>query len=195
LAARTEIYARQGFILEGWSIGAQNDQSVFYEEVFRKLNESGIRYLVAGGMAVNLHGVPRLTQDLDLLIDLDRENILKTIDALMELGYRVRLPVNPADFAEAEIRHAWIEEKNMKVFSFFHRDLTWQGIDLMFDVPVSYQEASSDMVVKQAGDLMIPIASINVLIKLKENVGRKQDISDIRMLREIQKLEEEDGGA
>jgi len=42
--------------------GAQNDQPVFYEEVFRKLNEAGVRYLVAGGMAVNLHGVPRLRE-------------------------------------------------------------------------------------------------------------------------------------
>ena len=164
---------------------------MYYEEVFRKLNEYHIKYLVAGGLAVNLHGVPRLTQDLDLLIDLGEENILKIVRALTELGYRPRIPEDPSKFANPEIRDRWKEEKNMKVFSFFHSSLPFQEIDLMFDVPVSYDEAAKGKVLKHAGDLDIPIVSMPDLIRLKKVVGRKHDVSDIRMLKEIMKLEKE----
>jgi hypothetical protein len=41
---------------------------MYYEDVFKKLDEKGIRYLVVGGVALVLHGVIRLTADLDLLV-------------------------------------------------------------------------------------------------------------------------------
>lgn len=167
---------------------------MYYDEVLRKLNESKAGYLVAGGMAVNLHGVPRLTQDLDLLIDLGAENVEKVIRALLELGYRSRVPEDPLDFAHPETRERWKREKNMKVFSFFHSTMPFQEIDLMFDVPIGYNEAVGRRIVKKAGDLEIPLISIPDLIRLKEVVGRRHDISDIKMLKEIQKLEAEDAG-
>ncbi|HLA51623.1 MAG TPA: hypothetical protein VJZ92_05185 [Thermodesulfobacteriota bacterium] len=34
---------------------------MFYEEIFEKLNDSGIDYIVVGGVALVLHGVVRLT--------------------------------------------------------------------------------------------------------------------------------------
>lgn len=36
------------------------------EAVFMALNEADVRYLVAGGVAVNAYGYQRMTQDLDL---------------------------------------------------------------------------------------------------------------------------------
>jgi hypothetical protein len=165
---------------------------MYYEEIFRQLNEANADYLVAGGMAVNLHGVPRLTQDLDLLPDLSEGNLLKIVKILDELGYRPRIPEKPSLFADAAVRERWKNEKNMKVFSFFHRELPYQEIDLMFDVPVSFEEAVQNKIVKRAADLVIPLVSIPDLIRLKEAAGRKQDMSDIRMLREILKLERDD---
>jgi len=79
---------------------------MFYEEVFRKLNECNVKYLVAGGLAVNLHGVPRMTQDLDLLVELNEENILRILKALSEIGYLPRLPVRLEEFADKEIRES-----------------------------------------------------------------------------------------
>ncbi len=42
------------------------------ERVFRALNGRGVRY-VAGGIALNLHGVPRATADLDIAVALDEQ--------------------------------------------------------------------------------------------------------------------------
>jgi|GEM_PF-6759276 len=49
--------------------------------LFIKLNERSVKYLVDGELAVNFHGVPGMTQDLDLLIELSEENILTVFSA------------------------------------------------------------------------------------------------------------------
>lgn len=36
---------------------------MFYREVLAQLQAYGVRYLVAGAVAMNLHGVPRMTAD------------------------------------------------------------------------------------------------------------------------------------
>lgn len=46
-----------------------------YLGIFKELNAKGIRCIVVGGMAVNLHGIPRMTYDIDLLLDIDDRNI------------------------------------------------------------------------------------------------------------------------
>ncbi len=89
------------------------------EAIFRALNTEGIRYLVAGGVAVNAHGYQRMTQDLDL--------VLGALQALGRLGYRPVLPVAAEDFADPKKRQDWIETKNLRVFSLTseeHRDTT-----------------------------------------------------------------------
>jgi hypothetical protein len=65
---------------------------MFYEEVFRELNKSEVLYLVIGGIAVNLYGVPRVTQDLDLLVDMGKENLKRLVKALENIGYHPKLP-------------------------------------------------------------------------------------------------------
>ena len=37
---------------------------MFYFEVFKAFYQEKIKYLVVGGLAVNLHGVPRITYDI-----------------------------------------------------------------------------------------------------------------------------------
>ena len=48
---------------------------MYYENVFRSLQKNNIRYAVAGGIALVLHGVVRFTADLDLIVDLEQENL------------------------------------------------------------------------------------------------------------------------
>ena len=39
-----------------------------FEAITRSLNTAGVRYLIAGGLAVNAHGYLRFTKDADLVI-------------------------------------------------------------------------------------------------------------------------------
>jgi hypothetical protein len=44
-------------------------------KILAAFEEEGVRYLVFGGVAVNLHGLPRFTDDLDVFIEPTRENV------------------------------------------------------------------------------------------------------------------------
>lgn len=48
-----------------------------FERIFETLSRARVRYLVAGGVAVVLHGHPRFTADLDLILALDPPNVRK----------------------------------------------------------------------------------------------------------------------
>ena len=62
-----------------------------FERVFRLLDEHDVRYVVVGGIAVILHGTPRLTADLDIIIDLEPA---QTVLALASDGLRLQGTMN-----------------------------------------------------------------------------------------------------
>ena len=56
------------------------------QEILKTLNEKGVRYLLVGGYAGILYGVPRTTLDVDVIVDPEPENVSATIDALESMG-------------------------------------------------------------------------------------------------------------
>lgn len=160
---------------------------MFYEEIFEKLNDSGIDYVVVGGVALVLHGVVRLTADLDIMVHLEEGNLRKFVAVMNELGYRPKAPVKAEDFVSAKNRKRWIHEKNMKVFSFFHPKKPISLLDVFVEEPIEYKTIRSDAVQIMSGNVSIPVVSIKHLIKLKRISGRPQDIADIAALKEIEK--------
>lgn len=46
------------------------------------LQENGVEYILIGGQSLALHGFPRATEDVDLVVPLDRENGRKLIKSL-----------------------------------------------------------------------------------------------------------------
>jgi len=161
---------------------------VAYIDVLAELERREVRYLVVGGVAVNLHGVPRMTADLDLLIDLERENVLRVVSALAALGYRPRVPVAAEDLADHVKRENWIREKNMLVFSFFHHEKPYELIDLLLASPVSFEEASARTERLSAGGTTVRVASIEDLIRMKSITERGQDRADIEALERLRRL-------
>jgi hypothetical protein len=55
-------------------------------DVFRSFQQCEVRYVVLGGIAAVLHGVPRATFDLDILIDPTPENARRLLAALAQAG-------------------------------------------------------------------------------------------------------------
>jgi len=91
---------------------------LYYFEIFEAFYLKKVKYLIVGGLAVNLHSVPRITQDIDIIISMNEEKLRKAIQTLEELDYISRLPVNPYDLSNSNIRNQWINEKNPHAFSF-----------------------------------------------------------------------------
>ncbi len=167
-------------------------ERVFYEDVFRALNRHGVRYLIVGGVAVNLLGVPRMTKDLDLMLDLSAGNLKLFLSAVKDLGYRPRAPVALEEFADADKREAWRREKNAVVFTLNDPRDPLTQVDIFLENPIDFESAYKDRRQLEAGDMTIAVVSIESLIQLKARANRLQDKSDIAMLRKIQNEKRED---
>lgn len=156
-----------------------------YLAIFKKLNEKGIRYIVVGGIAVNLYGIPRMTYDVDLILDLEDENIKEFLQLLKGWGFKPKVPVDIMDFAKKEIRESWIKNKNMKAFNLVNTEWAISEIDIVIDSPVDYKKGHKRIKHIMLHDVSIPVISIDDLIKMKEKADRQQDRADVRYLRKL----------
>lgn len=156
-----------------------------YQKIFEELNEQGIDYLIIGGLAVNFHGIPRMTYDIDLMIHLGSDNILKLVGKLTAWGYKPRAPVNPEDLADEAKRISWVQEKSMKAFTFYSEEQPIGEIDIVIDSPIPYQDLRERAVRIGIGKVDILVVSLRDLIDLKVQAGREQDLSDVENLKKI----------
>ena len=163
------------------------------ERIFAALEASRARYLVVGGVAVVLHGHPRFTADLDLVISLDRSNLSRALRALEGLGYRPRAPVALAEFLDPDVRRAWIEEKGMTVLALWSPELPATEVDVFASEPFAFEAAYGRALRADLGTTAVPVASLADLIDLKRRAGRPQDLEDVRALEAIVRELEEGG--
>jgi len=135
--------------------------------LFALLEEKQLRYVVVGGLALVLHGVDRLTADVDLAVDLSPEAAGQLVEALAEAGYRPAAPV-------------------MQVFSYWDTTGRRPTIDIFIASPIPFGDLWRDTLrVEISSGLRVPVASVAHLIRLKELAGRPQDLADIERLREL----------
>ena len=160
---------------------------MIYEEVFREFRKQEVRYVIVGGIAFNLLGGLRTTADLDLLVEMSDENLLKIIKILIKQGYKVKQPVDPLRFTDRKTRENWIKEKHMKAFNFYKKD-GLEEVDLIIDSPVTYESAKKKSKRIHVGQWSLPVVSINDMIRMKKAAGRNVDRWDIQELKEIKKL-------
>lgn len=157
-----------------------------FEAIVNALHEAGVRYLVAGGLAVNAHGYLRLTLDVDLVIKLDADNVAAAFTALATIGYRPLVPVTAAQFADPAQREHWIAEKGMRVLNFFSDRHRETALDVFVTEPFDFErEVAASLQAELSPGFMVPFVSIATLIAMKEVANRPRDVDDIQHLRWI----------
>lgn len=158
---------------------------MFYEDVLRALDAASVSFVVVGGVAVILHGVPRTTADLDVVIDLEDSNVRRFIEAMTGLGFVPRAPVPATALASADLRRTWIADKHLVAFSFHRPGRPLDEVDVLMDPPLPFAEIKAGAEIVEAEGLRLPIAGIPHLIRLKELAGRAQDVADVDALRRL----------
>ena len=159
-----------------------------YGEIFSALNTAGIAYIVVGGVAMNLLGYPRFTGDIDILLALDEENLLKMNTLMKELGYEARLPVALEELGDEQHVMTLIKEKDLIAYTFIHSEKPQYSIDVIVGESLefdSYQEHKQDITV---WDIKVPVISIDDLIGMKQSTNRQKDVDDIAALLELKGL-------
>jgi predicted nucleotidyltransferase len=164
------------------------------QAIVRALNAANVRYLIVGGLAVNAHGYERLTRDVDLVIGLEPENIIRGLRALFDLGYRMSIPVTPEEFADASNRQAWRNEKNMTVIRLWSDLHQRTPVDVFVYEPFDFAEEYVTATWKEiAEELKTAIVRCETLIAMKRSAARPQDLADAAELEEIQRLKQSAG--
>ena len=153
-------------------------------EAFRALVEADVSFIVAGGLAVSVHGLLRMTLDIDLVVKLEPANIARTFEALASMGYRPAVPVSAAEFGDATVRETWVRKTNMRVLR-FHSDEHWETpVDVFVSEPFPFDEEYDRAVVRElAGVGGIRVVSLRTLMRMKEAAGRPLDMADLESLR------------
>ncbi|MDD4980984.1 MAG: nucleotidyltransferase family protein [Candidatus Omnitrophica bacterium] len=160
---------------------------ILYEEILREFHRQKVKYVLVGGIAVNLLGSLRSTADLDILVEMSDDNLRKVVSILKRKGYHVKQPVDPMGIANEKLRHEWIHNKHMKAFNFYKED-DLKEVDIIIESPVSYEEAKKGALKIKIEDTILPVISIDNLIKMKKNTGRSVDKFDVEELKKIKKI-------
>lgn len=154
-------------------------------EIFAALNDVDARYLVVGGFAVILHGYMRSTVDVDLVVELDADNCRRALKALHSIGLRPRLPIDLMDFADAEKRRVWFEERNMLVLQLWDPTNPFRSVDLFVREPFAFEEMWQTSIRKTVAGVVTPVVSREHLVAMKRAAGRGIDLDDIEALSHI----------
>jgi hypothetical protein len=152
--------------------------------ILTALRARNVRYLVAGGLAVNAYGYLRFTKDADLAIELVPENIHAAFAALASLGYQPNIPITAEQFARPENREKWIRENEMKVLQFWSDQHRETPIDILIDVPFDFATESKAAPTKELSEGgPVPIVTLPTLVAMKRAANREQDRIDLENLR------------
>jgi hypothetical protein len=156
-----------------------------FKKLFSFLSRASIKYMVAGGIAVNLYGIERATADVDIVLELERVNLLKFIKVAEKLGLRPKIPVKLEDFIDPEKRKTWRMDKGMMVFSLYDPKNPFFLIDIFTEIPFDFDAVYKQRKKIKFESIFIPVVPIKELIAMKEKSGRPQDRADVFYLKKI----------
>ena len=154
------------------------DKNLF--DICKAFNSEGISYVLIGGWAVIIHGFPRLTNDIDFLIDDSEENIRKIKSALEKVFNDKSIDeISPNDIAEYSVVR-YVSPDGV-------------SIDLMARIGdvADYKSVSKHIVLFEVLGNEIPVLDVEALIKLKDTI-RDKDKMDLAFLKEKFKKEKRD---
>ena len=146
---------------------------------WKSLNNFGVKYIMVGGVAVNLHGYSRITKDIDIWIKDTKQNRRNLGEAFAQFGY---------------------EEINLEDFQFVPRWTDFYiGSGIRLDVLIemvglegfSFDKCLEIASVATIENIPVPFLQINQLIANKKVVNRSKDQVDVIELENIIRLTKE----
>ena len=137
------------------------------KNVFESFQKHDVKYLVIGGIAAVLYGVPRATFDLDILIEATRENARHLLDALLD-----------ADLGTASLTD---EDEILSNEITIFKDRV--RIDVQIKTPgIDFKDAWERKKSMNYQDQQFYLVCLEDLIASKKAAGRTVDLEDVRLL-------------
>lgn len=148
--------------------------------VFAALERHKVRYAVFGGAALNLHGVARFTEDIDLFIEPDRMNIETLKRALRDVFDDPDIAQISAD----DLLGDYPAVQYIPPSGEFH-------IDLLTRLGDAFQFNDLELERIRFGDVEISVVTPKTLYLMKKDTVRLKDRADAELLRARFRIEVE----
>ena len=143
-----------------------------FNQIIRAFNQHNVEYVLIGGYAVILHGLPRTTLDMDIVVKLDEANIRKFKQALKAL------------YDDKDIEEITREELGKyAVIRYGTPDNFY--IDIMAGIGEVENFDTIESEVIQIEGIDITVATPEALYRMKQNTIRPHDQGDAHFLKEL----------
>lgn len=149
-------------------------------DVFRAFEREGVRYKVVGAVAINLIGLPRATDDLDIFVEPSADNVDRMRRALKAVFH------DPAidDFSSEDLLGDYPAIQYNPPDGTFH-------IDIVHRLGEAFQYDDIEVEVLDVEGVHVPCATARMVYRMKKDTVRLQDRADAQRLRDHFHLEEE----
>ena len=153
-------------------------------EIIIGLADAKVDFVIGGCVACVLQGVERFNLDLDVAVNLTSGNLERFITVMKAQGLVPRVPIPPEELLDPEVRRMIVEEKNALVFTFLDLDDPRRHVDLFLRDDLSFERMNGDAVVVELSGRKVKIASIEMMLEIKEAIDppREKDTLDIAAL-------------
>lgn len=148
-----------------------------FEKLLVDLTEAEVDYILVGGLAVAYCGHVRATEDVDILVDADTDNIERLLEVLEDFGEGAGAELDVEDFP--------VEEGAVRVVEEFPLDIFTQMSGYRYEDVVEMTDTQS------LNDHALVHLNIEGLITLKKDSHRPKDKMDVQVLRRIQQTRAE----
>lgn len=157
------------------------------KEILVKLSEAKIRFIVCGGVAVVLHGVERMTLDLDVSVDMKSDNLNRFLTILERINLTPRAPIPASTLLDSEKIKKIVEEKNALVFTFVDLKNPFRQLDVFLTKEFAFEYLIKSCVEIDVGGYKIFVISKEKLIEMKRSIvpQREKDAIDIKELTKL----------
>ena len=156
-------------------------------EILNDLIDNDVEFIVCGGVALVLHGVERMTVDLDLSLNFKKENMERFLTVMKKAGLVPRAPVPAESLMNDAQRQLMISEKNALVFTFIDPAQPFRQVDIFLSDSHAYRSLEKDMETMLIQNRPVQVVGKERLIELKKLVDppREKDLFDIKQLEKI----------
>jgi predicted nucleotidyltransferase len=148
-----------------------------FDELLRRLAESGAKFVVVGGLAVNAWGVVRGTKDVDIVVAPESENLKRVAEVAVAAGGHVQQGEAQLG-TPISIASALTSGEQIAIETDLGRLDVEQGLD---GVPV-YDELRSRATEAKILGMTVAVCSLEDLKAMKRAAGRTRDLADLEDL-------------
>ena len=163
----------------------------YLKEMLVTLMDAGVEFVVGGGVACVLHGVERVTLDLDVAVQMNAPNLDRLIRAVEKLNLQPRVPVSLADIGDPDFVRSMVTEKGALVFSLVDFNDPLRHLDIFLSPALSFERLAKGATWFHIGDTKVRVASKELLIQIKNEITplRPKDVLDVQELSRLIEVE------